>query len=141
MRLKVKKIHPKNIWRDHAHIPERHRKDSRGAGIKEGTICKISADGRTTYVCVRGVIGETEPIIKIDEKTRNDLGVTIDNEYEFELTKAGWLGQFRWAWDATDPNPRIAARSGLTLGGLSVLLGILGLVLGLLAYCRAPLAD
>ncbi|HLF84850.1 MAG TPA: hypothetical protein VI837_11800, partial [Blastocatellia bacterium] len=124
----------KNIWRDCVNIPEAHRKDARGERIKEGTICKIAADGGTTRVYVKGILGETKPIVKMDEKTRNDLGVVVGTEYEFELTKAGCWGQLLWAWDATDPVARIAARSGLILGGLSVVLGVIGLVLGLLAY-------
>lgn len=134
MRLTVRKMKRENIWRDCIHIPEVHRKDPSGARIKEGTICKIVADGRTTYVYVRGVEDDTGPIVKIDEKMRNDLGVTVGTEYDFDLTKAGWWGQLRWAWDATDPTPRIAVRSGLILGGLSVILGFVGLFLGLLAY-------
>ena len=110
MRLTVQPIKPKNIWRDCVNIPEAHRKDARGERLKEGTICKIAADGRSTRVYLKGVLGETRPIVKMDEKTRNDLGVVIGTEYEFELTKAGCWRQLLWAWDATDPVPRIAAR-------------------------------
>ena len=66
----------------------------------------------------------------MDDKTRNDLGITDQQEYDFELTPVCWRGQFLWAWRASDLAARIAARLGL----LSLVLGVLGLVLGVLSF-------
>ena len=63
----------------------------------------------------------------MDDKTRTDLGITDKNEYDFQLEELGWLGQFRWAWNASDPAPRIAARIGL----VSMLMSLVGIVFGL----------
>lgn len=65
-------------------------------------------------------------MIHIDERTRRALGLTAGKEAEFRFRQVSWPGQFLWAWRATDPAYRIAARLGL----LSVLLGIVGFALG-----------
>ena len=70
-----------------------------------------------------------EPAIRLDDVTRGRLGVHTDMTYQFELREGGWIEQFRWAWNASDPAPRIAARLGI----LGLALGILGAVLGVIS--------
>jgi hypothetical protein len=63
----------------------------------------------------------------MDERLRNLLHVSDGDEVELQFKKAGFWGQFGWAWSASDPAYRVAARLAL----LSVVLGAIGLVLGL----------
>ena len=94
--------------------------------IPEGRICKVTVGKRSTFLSLRGQEEHANPAIYLDGKTRNDLGVTLREHASFHFHQASWLGQFLWAWRATDPAYRIAARVGL----LSVLLGVAGLVFG-----------
>jgi hypothetical protein len=65
--------------------------------------------------------------VKMDECLRNMLGV--DPGDQVELQKVGLVGEFWWAWNASDPAYRVAARMAL----LSVVLGMVGLLLGILS--------
>ena len=73
-----------------------------------------------------------EPIVKLDERIRNRLGVETDREYEFGLSKGGPLASFTWAWKASDPAYRVMAR----LAALSVALGFIGVLVGLMAFLQ-----
>ena len=97
MLLEVHRLATEDIYRDLVRIPEQHRRDARGRRIRESTICRIGVEDRSTLVSVRGTIGETEAIIRMDEKTRLDLGITDGNGYDFELEPVGWVRQFQWA--------------------------------------------
>jgi len=129
MKLKVAQIDEEGVYKDLARIPERHRTDHRGRAIEEGRICKVTAGDRSVLLSLRGQQDHSNPTIHIDEKTRKALGLTAGKEAEFQLRKVSWLGQFLWAWRATDPAYRIAARLGL----LSVVLGGIGLALGIVS--------
>jgi hypothetical protein len=63
----------------------------------------------------------------MDERLRNLLKVSNGSEVDFEFRTTGLGGQFLWAWSASDPAYRVAARLAL----LSVILGAIGLMLGL----------
>lgn len=77
-------------------------------------------------------MGETQDrAIWIDERTRNRLDLKVGEEADFEFQRVGLLGQFLWAWNASDPAYRVAARMAL----LSVILGAIGFVLGGLSLC------
>jgi len=135
MILTVHQLRENDVYKDLVRIPEAHRKDKDGNRIRESTICEVTVDGGTTgrtVVCVRGSVRDTEPWIRMHDKTRLDLGVTERRDYDFRLTRAGWAKQFCWAWCASDPTPRIAARLGL----VSVSLGVVGFLLGLLSFFR-----
>ena len=136
MLLEVHKLPAEDVYRDFARVPEAHRKDSEGRPILEGTICRLSVEGRTALVSAQGLAGETRAFIRIDGKTRNILGIIDGKEYGFDLVRVGLVGQFRWAWSASDPATRIAARIGslsLILGVVSLVLGLVGLYLGVLS--------
>lgn len=132
MLLTVRQLAKEDVYKDLVRIPEPHRKDPEGRRIRESTICRLSGDSGSALVTVRGTIGETEAIVRIDEKTRADLGVTDGTEYNFDIRPIWWVGQFWWAWNASDPTPRIRARLGL----LSLVLGVIGLLLGVLGFIR-----
>jgi len=132
MLLEVHQLREEEVHKDMVRIPEVHRRDIRGERVKESSICRITVDGsQSTLVSVRGLQGESRPWIRMDEKTRLDLGITEQKECDFQLEAVGWWGQFMWAWGASDPTPRIAARMGL----LSLGLGALGFVTGITSSC------
>jgi len=126
MKLAVKKSSVDEVYKDMARIPEEYRKDHNGRTIPEGRICKLKADSFSTLLSLRGKQGCTDAAIFIDEKTRNELNLVEGSQVEFNIRQVWWIGQFCWAWHASDPAYRIAAR----MGAVSVFLGILGLVLG-----------
>jgi hypothetical protein len=109
--------------------------------IGEGRVCKLSVQGKSALVEVRDVPLAASPgsgqVIFMDLVTRNKLlglGMILaaDKEYEFQIREVGWLGQMQWAWNASDPTPRIAAR----LGVLGAILGLIGVALGVIAIYK-----
>jgi len=66
----------------------------------------------------------------MDERTRDRLGVAVGEPRVFELRKAGLWGGLCWALRASDMSYRIMAILGL----VSVGLGLIGLLLGILGF-------
>ena len=132
--LTVRAIDKEDIYRDRIRVPVVHR-----AGIGEGRVCKLSVPAHQKHVLVeaRGIrltVGDKqEEVILMDEITRSNLGsLHIGQVYQFEMKEVSWAGQFIWAWNASDPTARIAAR----LGVLGLALGVIGVLLGVLALLR-----
>jgi hypothetical protein len=71
--------------------------------------------------------------VRMDERLRNLLRVSVGDKIDVAVSKVGLYGQFRWAWSASDPAYRVAARLAL----LSVVLGLLGAALGLVSVVLA----
>lgn len=130
MKLKVVQIDRADVYKDIARIPENHRVDRRGHPIPEAKICKVTAGGRSVLLSLRGQQGHANPTIHLDEKTRRALGLTDGIEAEFRIRKVSLVGQVLWAWRATDPAYRIAARLGL----LSVALGFAGILIAIISW-------
>ena len=126
MKLIVRRASKTDVYKDIVRIPEAYRLDHKGKRIDEGAICKVAAATKSDLKIVRGCNSQTSAVILMDEKTRNDLGLDDGAKYYFDLRPVRWIGQCKWAWSATDPAYRIAARLGL----LSVVLGTVGLILG-----------
>src|SRR5262245_54236877 len=110
MLLEVQKLSARDVYKDVARLPEVHRKDPQGRRIPEGRICVLSVEGRTTLVSVQGLVDESRSLIRIDEKTRSNLGVVPGKEYYFDLVRVSMIQQVWWAWNASDPTTRLAAR-------------------------------
>ena len=131
--LTVKAIDKEDVYRDRVRVPVVHR-----GTIAEGTVCKLSVDRTSVLVEIRGIrTAPSDPdpgaVILMDEVTRAKLGpIFTQKMYQFEMKEVGWLGQFSWAWNASDPTPRIAAK----LGVLGVILGVIGVVLGVVALYK-----
>jgi len=129
MKLKVHRAKAGDIYRDIIRVPEIYRQDSNQETIPEGTICGVTINGIQAYALIRGLGDSLKQEIDIDERLRNRFGVKINDEIEVHLKKAGICGQFSWAWSASDPAYRVAARMAL----LSVFLGFVGFLLGLIS--------
>jgi len=131
MKLKVERADQEDIYRDIVRIPEKCRVGPRDEVIPEGCVCKIVLlkTGRSGYAIVRGTGHREEPIVKMDERLRNILGVEPGDQVELMIQKVGLLGEFYWAWRASDPAYRVAARMAL----LSIVLGMVGFLLGILS--------
>ena len=127
MKLKVQQAAREDVYRDIVRVSERYRGDIHGVIVPEGSVCRIVAPGGAAYGILRGLGNLSEPVINMDERLRNLLHLNDGDEVDFQFTTAGFWGQFRWAWSASDPAYRVAARLAL----LSVVLGAVGLVLGL----------
>lgn len=121
--LTVDQQDKEDVYRDRARIPELFR-----GCVREGRVCKISVGRASALLEVRGIQCD-RPVIEIGELARRALGVQTTQPYAFCIREVWWIGQFRWAWGASDSSARIAARLGL----LGVLLGVVGLILGALS--------
>ena len=132
MKLKVAQIREADIYKDMARVPESFRFDYNSQPILEGTICEVVVGSRTVLLSLRGQNEHANPVIHIDEKTRAALAVKEHDVTDFVFRKAGWYGQFQWAWSASDPGYRIATRLGI----LSLVLGLVGLALGIISIVK-----
>jgi|SRR5579862_2814096 len=117
--LRVEQAQRAESYRDFARI---HFND-RG-GLKKGQVCLLSVNKKAAFVILRGSGNAGE--IRLDLETRARLDLKLGQEATFKLTPMFVIGDFLWAWRASDPAYRIAARLGI----LSLVLGLIGLILG-----------
>lgn len=122
-RLTVRQLKDKDVYKDMVRIAEVYRIDEDGDPIEESTVCWIDGTPQSSVAVLRGCKKCAYPVIHMDERTRNRLGVQIGDVYEFVFRRAGMWGQLRWAWDASETGYRVASR-----------LAVMGFVLGLLAF-------
>jgi hypothetical protein len=130
--VKIALLDQEDVYKDILRIPEVHRSCSAGSPIVEGTLCKVYAGAFATRLFLRGCQGDQAPVARMDEGTRNRLGIEVGQEVDLRIVPLGWWGQLMWAWNASEPAYRIAAQ----LAVLSVLISIVGLVLGVLPFVR-----
>ena len=121
MQLEVHDQFKADIYRDVVRIPEEHRKWPDGRPIREGKIVRLHMADRSAVVWLRGMENETKPWIRMDDKTRNDLGVDRKQNYEFKIEKVWPYGRLKWVLDSSDPALRITAWIALISLGLGVL--------------------
>ena len=111
-----------DVFKDIARIPERDR-----GGIAEGSVCAISVNGHTKHLIVRGLEETLPGGIMLDEITRKAMGNLQEGiSYDFAIQDAGIWGHLKWACTVADRESRISAWIGI----ISLLLGLLGAVLG-----------
>ncbi len=94
----------------------------------------MKANGRSVLLSCRGCNNEKDAVIFLDGTTRTRLGIREGQTDTFEFLQVWWLGQFLWAWRASDPIYRIAARIGLislVFSFIGLLLGVIGLIVAL----------
>ena len=127
-KLTVYEMPVEDSWKDMARIPKNHRVDVRGKRIRRATICNVTIGDKNKLLALRGC-RDRDARILLDSSTRLDLDVQVGESYEVELHRVGWLGYWRWAWDAADPAYRVPAQISL----ISLVLGVIGLLLGALS--------
>jgi hypothetical protein len=121
-RLRVYPLFHEDVFKDIARIPKLNRGD-----IREGSVCKISTNGHSRYLIVRGLEDVLSGGIMLDAITREGLGNLQEGiSYEFTIKETGIWGQIMWACTVADRGPRISA----WIGVISLALGVLGLILG-----------
>ena len=126
MELEVAKLHWSDVYKDMGRILETYRRDEKGDVVPEGRICKISVNSR--QLSLRGQTEHGNPTIEIDEKTKRLLSVEVGRTADFHIRPVLIVGQFLWAWRASDPAYRLAARVGLASIVLSTFEAIAGIV-------------
>jgi hypothetical protein len=104
-------------------IPEIHRTDRNGKTIEESTVCWIDGTPERSVAVLRGYQQSTDAEIHMDDRTRARLGVKLGHPYDFRFKQAGFCGQLKWAWKASETGYRVASR-----------LGVIGLIVGVLAF-------
>lgn len=127
--LKVLTAPNDEVYKDLVRIPSRHR-----GGLLEGRVCKITVGKNSVYRSLRGWGEETAPVIQMDMITRDRLGVRAGQTYQFIVKPSGLMGQFLWAWYASDPAPRYSARLGIVGLGL----GVIGLIMSVVPLLYSP---
>jgi hypothetical protein len=115
----------RDVMSDVARFHKQHRTFG-GMLLRAGRIVVLKVDNRSAYVVARGPAGVEYDQISLDSATRDKLNIKANCTASFTIKKANLLHEFLWAWNATDAMPRVAAR----LGAISVVLGIIGLLLG-----------
>lgn len=130
MKLAIHEARKEEVYRDIARVPEAFRTDGKGT-IKEGELRRIHAGPRSAFVILRGDQDSEEPTIKLDDVTRDKLGVKTGQSLEIEFDSP-LFKKWRWAWNATEIGYRVAAQISL----VSFVLGVIGLVLGIISLCQ-----
>ena len=96
-KLKVCPLAKDDVYKDIVRIPETYRTDGKGRAIEESTVCWIVCGIEGVAVrCVavlRGFITDSSQEIHMDERTRNRLGVNVNESYDFKFAAAGLCGQ------------------------------------------------
>jgi hypothetical protein len=126
-KLTAHELPTEDCWRDMARIPKHYRKTENGEHVARNTICKVTINGRTKLLALRGC-KDKEPKILLDSSTRTELGLEVGQTYEVTIRRVHWFGYWKWAWGAADPAYRLTTQISL----ISLTLGVIGLILGLL---------
>ncbi len=121
-RLTVEQSKLEDVFSDIVRVEMSHRPPS----CRAGQILVVRVGGRKIYAAARGAPSRTKGKIWLDSRQRERLGVSAGKDYDFELSKAGWWGEMMWAFDASNPTNRVAARFSV----VGLVLGFIGLVAG-----------
>jgi hypothetical protein len=122
-----------DVYKDIVRIPQRDR-----GALKTGRLHKVSCHGGSALLVLRGRTSDDDGKMCIDEEGRSRLGIDFGDTVEFTIQPVGILGEFEWAWNATDPAYRVSSRLGLIglfLGAVGTVLGVWSLVLALRSSC------
>src|ERR1700685_4579130 len=97
MEFKIEGLATKDSWKDIIRIPGAYRRDDKGQHIVGGTVCKLSVNGKSKYVIVRGSKRQT-PTIDMDLNLRLFLKVREERSYDFHLKRVSWFGYLKFTW-------------------------------------------
>lgn len=115
-----------DVYKDIVRIPRSYRGD-----LRYGFVHKFRVGRESSYFILRGAADKHDNVIMLDAESRKKLRLPskVSDPVNFEITEANFWGELMWAWKATDPAYRVAAK----LGVLSFFLGILSFALALLS--------
>lgn len=122
--LVVRPLEREDVFEDMVRVHLSHRPNS-----KAGSVIKVRANGQTTRAIARGAPGNSREEIFLDLATRQKLGLSLNQAADIKILAASTFDELIWAWNATNAMPRIASR----LAVLSIVLGVVGLLLGLIS--------
>lgn len=125
--LEVRQISQQDMYKDIIRINEVHRIDKEGKTIKEGQVCLVRANGKKCRAVLRGYLESDAPEIRMDDHTRTKLDLKLKTPYEFEFKPATLVGQWLWAWNATEMGYQVSSRLAI----LGFVMGVLGLLFGI----------
>ena len=131
--LTVTKLASEDAWADIVRIKDDYRKDRNGNHIHRGTICKITRNGKSKWVIVRGREPDDNRV-EMDLNVRRALGVKVGETHLFVLEQLPWLQSLWFPWKASDPMYRLPAQLSIVSFLIGVLLGVLGILVGLLPF-------
>jgi len=131
-KLTVYELPTEDCWRDMARIPKHYRKAEGGDRVARNTICEVTIAGKTKLLALRGC-RDKDPKILLDSSTRIELSVEVGQTYDVTIHRVRWFGYWKWAWGAADPAYRLTTQISL----ISLALGVIGLILGLLPLMLA----
>lgn len=126
--LRVKQSDLRDVMGDIARFDKMHRTFD-GKLVRAGRVVVLKANKKTERVVARGPAGVKADEIALTLETRQRLGISSGECACFTIAKANVFDEFLWAWTATNPTDRIAARLGVT----SVILGLVGAFLGVIS--------
>jgi hypothetical protein len=89
-----------------------------------GRIQRFITSKGTAYFILRGRSSADAGKITMDQACRSKLALSAGAECDFDIREAGFWGELRWMWSATDPTYRAAGR----LGVLSLFLAVVALI-------------
>jgi hypothetical protein len=81
-------------------------------------------------------INEPEGAIVMSKWYRDKLGISTQEEYEFEIERPNPLQKLYWGLKVSCQHPQSAVRLATKLAIVSVALGIIGFILGIISICR-----
>jgi hypothetical protein len=123
MQLRIYKLWREDVFKDIARIPEQDR-----GAIREGSVCKVTVNGHSKLLIIRGLEEQLNGGIMFDDITRQAFKVQEGMRYDVQIEPVGFMRQIIWACTVADAGPRIAA----WLAVISVGLGLVGLTLGII---------
>lgn len=128
VRLQVRQADLGDVMGDIARFDKQHRTFN-GKLVRAGRVVILQANQRTERVVARGPAKLEKGEIALTSETRERLGISSGAEVDFTFAEANFFDEFLWAWRATNPTDRVAARLGL----ISVFLGFAGATLGIIS--------
>ena len=128
-KLKVAEARKDDVFEDVARINHAFRTAAAGARVEAGAICRITVGRVSALAIVRGLPAAEGPLIRLDDSLRERLSIRVGEEVDLKLSRVGFWGSLIWAWHASDPAYRIGSR----LAVLSVVLGFVGFLLGMVS--------
>jgi hypothetical protein len=120
-----------DVMDDFARFDNIHRTFD-GKLVRAGRLVVLSANGKSVRVVARGQAKDAKGEIRLSSETRTRLAIKSGQTVVFTIAAATLWDEFWWAWGASNPVNRIAARLGL----ISVGLGFLGAALGAISLVK-----